>query len=177
MEPLAGGILASKPHPSIEVIWDKIKPPRSPADLALRWVWNQPEVSVVLSGMSSMQQVKENIKSANHSGVNTLTKQDLSLVSKLREASLKIGKVRCTNCRYCLPCPSDVVIPEIFNLYNEYCIKNEDPKIIEKYNKKILSQNRASKCVQCGQCEERCPQQIPIRNILKGIGFYFESSN
>jgi predicted aldo/keto reductase-like oxidoreductase len=123
MEPIQGGNLAIKPPKEIETLLSDIK--RSPADLALQWVWNQPEVSMALSGMSTMNQVIENVKSADNSGPDTLTGSELKIISKVRKAFLNYGFIGCTGCRYCQPCPQGVTIPEILALYNDY-YKNQD---------------------------------------------------
>jgi predicted aldo/keto reductase-like oxidoreductase len=104
MEPIAGGRLAVKPPKPIQEIWDKARVKRTGAEWALLWVWNHPEVSVALSGMSNMQQVKENVRTANNSGINKLTKEELSFINRARLEYKNVGFIGCTGCRYCLPC-------------------------------------------------------------------------
>ncbi len=118
MEPIQGGNLAVKPPTEIQTIWNE-EGKRSPAEWALQLVWNQPEVSVVLSGMSTMSHVIENIASANRSGPGTLI-EELNLTSRVCESYLSHGFIGCTGCGYCTPCPSGVAIPEILALYNEF---------------------------------------------------------
>ena len=170
MEPLQGGILALNPPLEIQKVWNKAGSKRTLVDWALQWLWNQPEVSVVLSGMSTMSQVKENIESADRSGPNTLTEKEIGLLSKVREKYLEFGYVGCTGCRYCLPCQEGVSIPEILALYNEHHMKRGDletqKEIINRYFETVAEENRADKCVSCGECEEKCPQQLPIRNLV-----------
>lgn len=175
MEPIAGGLLAVKPPKEIEAIWNKAKIKRTPAELALQWVWNHTEVSVVLSGMSTMEQVVENVKSANRSGPGKLTEEELNLISRVREKYREYGVVGCTGCKYCMPCPNGVEIPVIFALYNEYFMKSRDESVIGKYNGTVPPEKRAKKCAKCGQCEEKCPQKLPIRDLLGKAAFLFES--
>jgi predicted aldo/keto reductase-like oxidoreductase len=177
MEPIQGGNLAVKPPTEIQTLWDEAKIRTSPAELALQWVWNQPEVSVVLSGMSTMNQVIENIASADRSGIGTLTERELDFTAKIRERYLNYGFIGCTGCRYCTPCPNQVAIPEIMTLYNQYFMKKNDRKaqqeIAGKYDETIPAENRAERCVKCGECEAKCPQQLPIRNLLAGASRSF----
>lgn len=178
MEPIAGGTLAVNPPQKIQKIWDEAEVKRSPAEWALQWVWNQPEVSVVLSGMSTMEQVKENLESASRSGPLTLTERDMQLISRVRDKYLEYGFIGCTGCRYCMPCPEGVDIPEIFALFNEYYTKRGDAesqqKIKDKYLELIPSEKGAKNCVKCGECEEKCPQQLPIRQLIARASRVFE---
>lgn len=170
MEPLQGGILAITPPQEIQNVWNKAESKRTLVDWALQWLWNQPEVSVVLSGMSTMSQVMENIQSAEQSSPNTLTEKETKLISEVRERYLEYGYVGCTGCRYCVPCHEGVYIPEILALYNEHHMKRGDTetqkRIMYKYYETIGEENRADKCVSCGECEEKCPQQLPIKNLV-----------
>ena len=178
MEPIQGGNLAVNPPEEIQAIWDQAEIKRTPAEWALQWVWNHPEVSVVLSGMSTMEQVIENVESANRSGPNTLTEKELELIEKVRRKYLEYGFIGCTGCRYCMPCPQGVAIPEIFAFYNRYYTKRGDqdaPKqIINEYLKTVKPENGAKKCVKCGECEEKCPQQLPVRNLIARAARIFE---
>jgi len=171
MEPIAGGLLAIPPPPEIQAIWDEAEIKRTPAEWALQWVWNHPEVSVALSGMSTMQQVIENVEAADRSGPNTLTEKELQIISRVREKYLQYGFIGCTGCRYCMPCPQGVSIPEILALYNEYLRRRGDRvkqgEIARKYYDSIPPEKRAELCVKCGECEEKCPQHLPIRELLR----------
>lgn len=170
MEPLAGGLLAVKPPAEIQQEMDKADVKRSAPDWGLQWVWNQPEVSVALSGMNSMAQVQENLESANHSGVNSLTQQELAILSKSRELFLKCGYIGCTKCRYCSHCPQSIDIPVTIAFLNEYASKRREPaaqeKIKQQYAAAVPSEQRASNCIHCGQCEAICPQHLPIRRLI-----------
>jgi predicted aldo/keto reductase-like oxidoreductase len=174
MEPIAGGKLAMKPPETIQALWEKMKISRSPADWALRWVWSHPEVSVVLSGMSTMNQVVENVVSATYSQPDSLTKKQLSIFNQVRRKYEKLGFVSCSGCRYCMPCPQGVNIPELLSLHNEYYVRNRAEDVKSKYQKQIPPENRATKCVQCGRCEEICPQKVPIRELLSEVAFVLE---
>ena len=119
MEPLRGGMLAGDVPEPVQAIWDTAPLRRSPADWALQWLWNQPAVSLVLSGMSTMAQVEQNIASAEQSMVGALTPDDLALIGRVRDKYRELCPIPCTDCKYCLPCPNEVAIPRIFELYNE----------------------------------------------------------
>jgi predicted aldo/keto reductase-like oxidoreductase len=174
MEPIAGGRLAAVPPKEIQEFWDKVGTKRTPADWALQWVWNHPEVSVVLSGMSTFQQVKENLGSADRSSVDKLTVKELSVIRQVRRKYKRLGFIGCTGCRYCMPCPRGVNVPEIFSLYNEYYIRNEDDEIKSKYWEHITPESQAKRCERCGKCEELCPQHLEIREILNRAAWIFE---
>jgi hypothetical protein len=175
MEPIQGGNLSVKPSEEIQAIWDEAEVHRTPAEWALQWVWNQPEVSLALSGMSTMNQVVENVRSASRSGPGTLTDEELSLISRVRKRYLEYGFIGCTGCRYCLPCPEGVAIPDILTLYNEYYTKRGNPSaqqaLINQYLEKMPPETRAELCAKCGACEDQCPQQIPIRNLLAQVAW------
>lgn len=166
MEPLRGGGLVKTVPPAIQKLWNTSSPKRTPADWALQWVWNHPEVSVVTSGMSTMEQVTQNVTSAKRSGPDTLTKEELDLISKVREKYQETSTVRCSNCQYCLPCPSGVNIPRIFEFFNETSIYDDLPGGQLRYNTWLDDDEKASSCIQCGMCLEKCPQQIDIPRWL-----------
>lgn len=178
MEPIGGGKLAVKPPHAVQAIWDEAQIKRSPVDWALQWVWNHPEVSVVLSGMSAMGHVVENVKSAAHSGPDTLTAKELELIERVRVKYLEYGFIGCTGCRYCLPCPNEVDIGEILALYNAYYTKRGDTdaqqQIKDRYLAVILPEKGAKRCTRCGECEEKCPQQLPIRRLIAKAAEIFQ---
>ncbi len=109
MEPLLAGKLATAP-PSVQATWDSAPQKRRPADWALQWLWNQPEVSIVLSGMNLMEHVEENLSSASWSGIGKLAEEELDLIDRVRDAYKELGAIPCTACRYCVPCPNGVDI-------------------------------------------------------------------
>jgi predicted aldo/keto reductase-like oxidoreductase len=147
-------------------LWDTAPRRRTPAEWALQWVWNHPEVSIVLSGMSAMEQVRENIESAGRSGPGTLTQEELDLVARVRDKYQELSPIDCTKCEYCLPCPHGVNIPRIFEIFNEAVMYNELRSARMAYNW-LKEESRADVCEQCGQCLELCPQGIPITEWLE----------
>lgn len=177
MEPLRGGML-TKDIPSINEIWKKAPARRSLSEWALRWVWNHPEVTVVLSGMSSFEQVRQNVEYADRGFPDSLSQEELGLFGEAEIEYKKRIKVPCMGCRYCMPCSSNVSIPECLEMYNQGCMF--DAPDVAGTNYDIVlggmltgSPGFASQCQECGECEERCPQGIPIREHLKKVAAYF----
>ena len=169
MEPLRGGALVNPPQP-IQDLWDTSAHKRTAADWALQWLWNQPEISVVLSGMSSIEQVEENLASAGKSAVGSLTPEEMELVAQVRRSYRAMGSVPCTGCNYCMPCPNGVDIPENFRFYNQsamYC-RFEQTRTEYEYGWASLGL-RASACTSCRQCEQRCPQRILISEWMDRV--------
>ena len=168
MEPLRGGRLAKNPPPPpVAALWAQAPIQRTPADWALQWLWNQPEVSLILSGMSTLQQVEENIASAEKSASSCLTADELALVEQVRAAYQTLMPIPCTACEYCLPCPQGVAIPRIFGIYNEAIMYDDAKGAREAYLNWMDAKERADLCVECRQCEEQCPQAIEIVDWLK----------
>ena len=167
MEPIKGGKLGVTPPKDVQEVWAKAERRRAPAEWALQWVWNHPEVSVVLSGMSEMRHVKENVEYADRSGPGILTEHELDLYREAGEAYERLGFVGCTACRYCMPCPQGVDIPVILGLYNEYYMSGQGDEVKERYWEKIGPEAHADQCVACGVCEEQCPQELPIRKFMR----------
>jgi len=177
MEPLRGGML-TKDIPSINEIWRKSIVRRSLPEWALRWVWNHPEVTVVLSGMSSSEQVVQDVAYAESGLPNSLSEEELGLFKEAETEYKKRIKVPCTGCRYCSPCSSNVSIPECFEMFNQGCMFDAPDVASINYNIVLggmLTGNPgfASQCQECGECEEKCPQGIPIREYLKKVAKYF----
>jgi predicted aldo/keto reductase-like oxidoreductase len=174
MEPIAGGRLAGPAPTEVNVLLDSFKTKRTLVEWALKWVWNQPEVSVALSGMSTMEHVVENVEVAGRSVSNDLTNEELALIDQVKKKYMEIGFNSCTECRYCMPCPEGVNIPKIMALYNEYYVMKRDSKVSKKYLKTVPSESRAKKCVKCGRCELLCPQKLHIRQYLSEAALLFE---
>ncbi|HXY74855.1 MAG TPA: aldo/keto reductase [Dehalococcoidales bacterium] len=183
MEPLRGGKLVSPVPSSVKQIWDEAEIKRTPAEWALRWVWNHPEVVVVLSGMNNEKQIEENLTIAETAYPNSLTDAELQLIKKAARRYRKQLKVDCTGCRYCMPCPSGVNIPFCFEEYdNLYMTDN-------KKEQKFLYASRlggiftasdpefASLCTECGVCIDKCPQHIDIPTVLKSVVAELEDSD
>jgi len=176
MEPIAGGKLAVNPPAAIQDLWDQSGIKTTRAELALRWVWNQPQVSLALSGMSTMEQVIENVKTAEHSEPGNLTEKELKLINQLAWKHRELGYIGCTGCRYCMPCPQGVNIPQIIGLFNEFYIKGQDDEIKKKYWEHITPESQAKRCARCKTCESLCPQQLPISEIMSRAQFIFEQN-
>jgi len=168
MEPILGGRLVNPPQ-QVKAIWDSAPVKRAPAEWALTWLWNQPEVSIVLSGMSTMQHVTENIASAEKSSIGVLTAEDLAVVDKVRAAYENLCPIPCTQCRYCMPCPNGVDIPRNFSTLNGGIMYDKLDDARQGYNRWIPEDARASQCIQCRECEEKCPQSIPISEWMPVI--------
>ncbi len=167
MEPLLGGKLAQKPPADIQAIWDRSGVERSPAEWALRWVANFPEVAVILSGMNTEQQLAENIRTLSEAKPDSLSASELPLYDEVRQLFRNRNKVDCTQCRYCMPCPQKVNIPGIFGLYNQQSIYGTADGAFLTYASMKSQGMDASRCVECSVCEEKCPQQLAIVEQLK----------
>ena len=164
MEPLRGGKLVNLPEKARKILKNY-----SPAELGLRWLWNQPEVTCVLSGMNSEEMVKENIRVASEAQPGHLTGEDLAMVETIKGIIREQEKVGCTGCRYCMPCPKGVDIPGIFHYYNLMYMEKKAPARFEFARNVGLRKEPgfATQCVGCGLCESHCPQHLPIRQKLK----------
>jgi len=168
MEPLLGGRL-SRPPQALRDIFDAFPVKRTPSDWALQWVWDQPEVAVVLSGMTSIGQVEENLESAERSGIHSLTAEEAGLIDRVRREYRDKVLIPCTNCGYCLPCPSGVNIPQNFELYNDGFIHDSPAYSRALYSRFLTTEQRANACTQCGVCLEKCPQNIAISDELAKV--------
>jgi len=167
MEPLRGGSLTRPAPREVAKLWDSAPTKRSQAEWALQWVWNDPDVSLVLSGMSAMSHVEENLASAERSAVGSLSEGELRLVDRVRDAYRALAPIPCTNCRYCQPCPNAVAIPRIFELYNDATAYGDLDRARVGYARFMKPEHRADRCVACGACESACPQRIEIIAWLK----------
>lgn len=177
MEPIRGGLLA-RDLKGISEIWQTAKVHRPPSAWALRWVWNHPEVTVVLSGMSTPEQVRQNVALAKTGFADSLTRTELSLFGKVRKELEKRIIIPCTGCKYCVPCPNGVSIPECFEMFNQGHIYEDKEQARQHYSMALGgffdgTPHYASLCKECGECEEKCPQSLPIRENLKRVEEYF----
>jgi uncharacterized protein len=167
MEPLMGGNLVNPP-PAVKSLWDKAPKPRTPADWALQWVWNKPEVSAVLSGMSSIAQVQENIASADRSSVGSLSAIEIGLVRDVAAAYEKLRPIPCTQCGYCMPCPNGVNIPRVLDVYNK-SVAFSNPGEAKREFGFFKPTERAGSCTECKECEVKCPQEVPVHEWMQRI--------
>jgi len=167
MEPLRGGRLAQHIPADVSQVWHNAQRPWSPAEYALRWLWNFPEVTCVLSGMSTLDQVKENIKIASNVEADGLTSEDLAVLDHARTVYKQHIKVGCTQCGYCDDCPQHVAIKDIFELYNDVFMYDSLANSRNGYRFLCKQKRDASLCVSCGECEDKCPQHISIIKWLQ----------
>jgi uncharacterized protein len=168
MEPLLGGRLTNPPTP-VQEVYEHAAIRRSPADWALQWIWDQPEVSTVLSGMSNMAQLQANIESARRSRVKLFGPDDQAVVTELRRRYLERTPIPCTKCGYCMPCPSSVNIPRNLEMYNEAHLHEDIPGSRYIYQNFFPAAEHAEMCAQCKECEDKCPQKIPISDWLQKV--------
>ncbi len=169
MEPLRGGQLTKIPPKKIAKLLGSAEKKRSLAEWGLQWLWDQQEISVVLSGMSTMDQLIENISLADRSGPEEFTGADRNLIKKVRKAYKGLRPIPCTSCQYCMPCPNGVDIPGVFNMYNDSCMYEDSKHGIIWYNSPygFNQEHRADKCTRCGMCRTKCPQHIDIPDCLE----------
>ena len=169
MEPLRGGKLVNRLPKEAEKIFEKYPVKHTPAQWALRWLWNQPEVTCVLSGMNSKKMVQDNIKTASTVSVGEMGSKEEAMLRRVVQAINAKMKVGCTGCAYCMPCPKNVDIPGTFAAYNRCYSEGKRAAFIEYFMCTAMRKNSsaASNCVECGKCEKHCPQHIKIRRELK----------
>lgn len=168
MEPLRGGRLVQGLPVTAKKLIGHTSPKRSPAEWGLRWLWNQPEVTVVLSGMNDLSQVKENVRIASESTPNSMGKGELAVIERVKAEINKYVKIPCTGCGYCMPCPKGVDIPVCFQAYNTSYTDSfvSGLKAYFMCNALRTNPSGASNCVGCGKCEKRCPQKISVPKEL-----------
>ena len=169
MEPLRGGRLVNRLPEDAKKIFKNYEKQYTPAQWAFKWLWSQKEVSVVLSGMNSMEMVEDNIKTASTTNVGDLSAKDNEMLMRVVKAINSKMKVGCTGCGYCMPCPKNVDIPGAFAHYNRKYAEGWFPAMKEHVMCTALRKTPTSisNCIGCGKCEKHCPQNIPIREKLK----------
>lgn len=177
MEPLRGGRLVNLLPESAKDLFRQDPEGRSPAELAFKWLYDQPEVTCVLSGMNSPGMVEENLKTAQTAHPGCMTDSDKELVARVCEEIRRSVKVGCTGCGYCMPCPMGVDIPGTFRCYNAMYSEKKSSGRMDYLQCTAMRRNTASasQCVQCGKCEQHCPQHIQIRNELKNAAGELET--
>ena len=169
MEPLRGGRLVNNLPEKAKKLFAEYPSGLTPAQWALRWLWDQKEVTVVLSGMNSMEMLRENVQTASQTQIGEMDSADQNLLQQVVESINASVKVGCTGCGYCMPCPKGVDIPGTFSAYNRYYSDSKFIGLKEYFMCTTLRQNSAaaSQCIGCGKCEKHCPQNIPIREKLQ----------
>jgi hypothetical protein len=174
MEPLRGGMLAANLPAAVQQVYDRSPLKRSPAEWALRWVWNHPEVTVVLSGMNNENHIAGNIKACQTAFPNGMSESELATIAGVVDMYRGLVKVGCTGCAYCMPCPFGVNIPICFSIYNDYHIGANRFLTRGMYGAMLMGglmpvRADASLCRQCGKCAKACPQHIAIPDELKNV--------
>jgi uncharacterized protein len=174
MEPLRGGMLAGKLPAAVQQIFDRAPVKRTPAEWALRWVWNHPEVTVVLSGMNDETHIAENLRVCQTAFPNAMSEAELATVADVVSTYRGLVPVGCTGCAYCMPCPFGVNIPMCFSLYNDYHIGANSIMTRGMYGAMLMGgvmpgKADASLCRQCGKCAKACPQHIAIPDELAKV--------
>lgn len=177
MEPLRGGNLARNVPDAMMRIWEESPRKLSPAGWALRWVWNRPEVGVVLSGMTAESDLEDNLATAELGEPNSLTAEELDMIDRVAAEYRTRMKVGCTACQYCMPCPAGVNIPECFNRYNMAFMFDNLEQARATYPVFLKPGARASDCVKCGECEDKCPQNLEIRDLLEDVAALLEAED
>ncbi|MFW2366079.1 MAG: aldo/keto reductase, partial [Desulforhopalus sp.] len=181
MEPLRGGNIGLPvAPPAVEEIWNRAEQKRTPVEWALRWVWNHPEVTSVLSGMNEEAHIEENLNIAGEAEPNSLTGTELDLVDLVVQKYQELMKVGCTGCGYCMPCPEGVMIPVIFEVYNKMHLFGDEESAKVGYALRMSGEltgtepGFAAQCVECGECMEKCPQQLEIIDDLAAVASEME---
>ena len=177
MEPLRGGKLVKNLPAEAEKVFAEYPIHRTPAQWAFRWLWNQPEVTVVLSGMNTQEMVLDNVQTASDAQTGELTAEDEAMLKRVVDAIHAKLQVGCTGCGYCMPCPKGVDIPGTFAAWNRYHAESKFSGFREYMMCTALRKNpaSASQCIGCGKCERHCPQNIQIRDMLKKAGKELEN--
>jgi hypothetical protein len=176
MEPRRGGNLGlPEAPPPVAAIWEEAPVKRTPVEWALRWVWDHPEVVLLLSGMNEESHIEENLRIAGEALPNSLTADEKALVERAADKYREIMKVNCSGCGYCMPCPAGVNIPGAFEVFNKMHLFGNVEEAKASYVVKMSGitrkgeTNYASQCVECGKCVSKCPQGLDIPLLLKDV--------
>lgn len=173
MEPLKGGKLTSFLPESVEAVWNKSKVKRTAAEWALRWVADFPQVMTILSGMSKMDEVKENIRILGNARPKSLTEAEKDLIVEASKEYNNLIKASCTACKYCMPCPKEIDIPKVMDIYNQWHIYKSRRTSMRDFDF-LAKGKRPEDCIDCKACEEQCPQHLPVSNIMKEMDEIFK---
>jgi predicted aldo/keto reductase-like oxidoreductase len=174
MEPFRGGKLAQSVPDPIKKLWDRAPVKRTPAEWALKYLADFPEILTILSGMSSMEELVDNIRILSDAKPNTLTEEEKALIREVAKEYNRLHKVACTDCKYCLPCSQEIDIPTAIDLYNEWHLYKAYRAIRRDFRLNMAEGKTPSVCTECRECEERCPQNLPIADIMKEAAEIFE---
>ncbi|MBI5459712.1 aldo/keto reductase [Methanobacterium sp.] len=169
MEPLKGGVLADYVPQEVQAIWDDAPLRRTPAEWALRYLWDIPEINVVLSGMNTRGQLKENLETAADGLPHSLTSEELKIMEEVKQVYQGEISVECSRCGYCMPCPSGINIPQCFSYLNQAEMLEDYSEVKNQYYFMLKDTQRAGNCLECGLCEELCSQHINIREELRKV--------
>ncbi|MBE6036247.1 MAG: aldo/keto reductase [Clostridiales bacterium] len=172
MEPLKGGRLVNNIPPTVQEIWDSSPVQRTAPEWGLRWVANHPEVMCVLSGMNTIEQVEENLRIMKDAAPNSLTADEVALIEKAGDEYNNKIKASCTGCRYCLPCPMNIEIPRVINIYNQWHVFHD--AIASKKYWELPDDRKPFNCVGCKACEGKCPQSLPIASVMREMTEIFQ---
>lgn len=167
MEPLKGGRITDAIPPTVQQIWDSAETKRPPVQWAFKWLASMPEVTVMLSGMSSKEQLEENIKIFSSDDILTITDEETALIDKVSDEYNRLIKYSCTGCNYCMPCPQKLEIPRILRYFNDWNVYEQNPSLKMEYTTWLAPGRHASDCIGCKACEEKCPQSLPIARAMK----------
>lgn len=177
MEPLRGGNLSGRVPARVQAVWDEASIRRTPAEWALRWVWDRPEVTVVLSGMNEEAHIEENLRIASEAHPGALTAAEMTLIGRVRDTYRRLMHADCTGCQYCMPCPHGVDIPSCFEMFNNLHMFGDQRSrfcYLFRIGGAAEVPSLASRCERCGVCETKCPQHLPIPDLLQDVVRDFE---
>jgi predicted aldo/keto reductase-like oxidoreductase len=170
MEPLLGGDIVNNTPPEVEKLIDEYAEKRSLVEWCFRWLYNIPETSVILSGTSTIEQLKDNLRIFEESKPNVMSSGDMALIKAIQDVYEKIKSITCGDCKYCMPCPQGLDIPELFRLYNHFMSFNKPVGTTLFYERNMVTFGiGADSCVNCGNCKERCPQHLAIPDLMQDI--------
>lgn len=167
MEPLKGGKLTTGIPPTVQELWNNAPVKRTPAEWGFKWLANMPEVTLILSGMSSREQLQQNIATVSAADLSVLSDEERELIDKVSDEYNRLIKYSCTGCEYCLPCPQKLKIPDLIDTLNEWNIYGQNPATKMEYIEWVPEGRHASDCISCKACEKKCPQGLPIAQIMK----------